>query len=99
VVSSFEKFQTEPPAKLRNNGMSDGPKKRSRAWIRSALIATLLLAYPLSIGPAYRYWGFSAFEVQTLNTAYAPVWWLWRVSEPARKAINWYVGLWVPAMR
>jgi|HubBroStandDraft_6_1064221.scaffolds.fasta_scaffold09875_7 hypothetical protein len=79
--------------------MSDEPKNRPRGWIGRALFAMLLLAYPLSIGPAYRYWGFGAVDVRILNGAYAPVWWVWRVSEPAKKTINWYVGLWVPAMK
>jgi hypothetical protein len=78
--------------------MSDEPKKRSRGlWIWWAIIV-LLLAYPLSYGPAFRLAldsRDSGTKVLTLSTVYAPIGWVCTRSKPARAATLWYLGLWI----
>ncbi len=78
--------------------MSDESKKRrwsSRAWLLWTLAATMLLAYPLSIGPAYARFLNSADDpiagIERMETIYAPIWWLHRHSEWAKAAIAWYL--------
>ncbi len=73
--------------------MSDEPKKRSRAWI-GRMSLTLLVLYPLSMGPAYGP-AMPLFNPKTLWTAYAPMWWIWTHSKPASRVIDWYLDLWV----
>ncbi|HEV3298845.1 MAG TPA: hypothetical protein VG055_04365 [Planctomycetaceae bacterium] len=56
--------------------MSDEPKKRKWAWIGWALIAVILLAYVLSIGPAERYAATSADPKKAgaiIRSIYAPI--------------------------
>jgi hypothetical protein len=75
--------------------MSDEPKKRTRAWILWALIVVVLLAYPLSMGPANHYALNSKglAGINRMETVYAPIWWLRRHSEWAKAAIDWYLRL------
>ena len=79
-----------------NDGMSDEPKKRPRAWIGWVAVLTLLVLYPLSMGPAYGP-AMPLFEAKTLSTAYAPMWWVWQHCRWATGPIDWYLNLWVPA--
>jgi hypothetical protein len=80
--------------------MSDEPKKRSRWWIWWG--AAILVAYVVSIGPAWR-WVLSADSLtvaeqplKTVHGVYAPVFWLkWNFEFPDR-AIGWYIGRWDP---
>jgi hypothetical protein len=92
VVSSFEKFQTEPPAKLRNDGMSDAPKKQSRAWIGWALIAVVVV-YPLSIGPAFLICRKTNTSLVWMESAYQPLFWAVNASQLVQRAFNWYMAL------
>lgn len=64
-----------------------------RKW---GLLMLLLIAYPLSIGPASRalmVW--DLISVKTFNTIYAPIYatypWL---PEPAWRAVTWYFDVW-----
>jgi hypothetical protein len=70
--------------------MSDEPKKGTRAGLLWALIAVLLLVYPLSLGPALWLGRVSNTGIAGENSAYAPIWWLYAQSRPARAAIDWY---------
>jgi hypothetical protein len=83
--------------------MSDEPKKRSRPWIGLALFALLVL-YPLSIGPAYRYAYSSDLKgllsnLQRVDQAYAPIEWICDRSEWAARAVLWYKGCWIRGSR
>ena len=73
-----------------NDGMSDEPKKRPRAWIGWVAVLTLLVLYPLSMGPAYGP-AMPLFEAKTLSTAYAPMWWVWQHCRWATGPIDWYL--------
>jgi hypothetical protein len=77
--------------------MSEEPKKRRGAWIWWALAAVLLMAYPLSTGPAIRIADAADDHVaslRTFNVVYAPIGWLRRHSKPARTVIDWYMVFW-----
>jgi hypothetical protein len=82
--------------------MSDEPKK-TRAWIRwMGAVVLLTLLYPLSFGPAWR-WALSASSTieagqrtRTLNTVYAPIYWLNDNFEWPGYAIGWYISKWEP---
>jgi hypothetical protein len=83
-----------------NDGMSEEPKKkRVRAWFVWAPILLLLLAYVLSIGPAYSHAVRSSGDAnearKMLDTTYAPIVWLARHSAPVRKAIDRYMSWWL----
>ncbi len=73
--------------------MSDEPKKRSRGWIGCAAIVMLLLAYPLSTGPAL-WWasakGPRSERWDTLNLVYAPLDWVGKRCDWFDKAMTWY---------
>jgi hypothetical protein len=75
--------------------MSDEPKKRPRAWgwIGWAMIAILLLAYPLSMPPVMR-WGFDRGELpRPVYKLYKPV--MWVASLPVLKGMmSWYSSFW-----
>jgi len=78
--------------------MSDEPKKRLRAWNLWGIILLILLAYPLSAGPAFRF-AYNSRDprtrLRTFSTVYAPIGWLRRQSKATKTAIDWYMGLWV----
>ena len=75
--------------------MSDEAKKRSRKW-GWALLAVLLLAYPLSMDPAYRLvYQSHGRNFETVSTVYAPIWWIERHSDWAAPVIHWYMRTWV----
>jgi hypothetical protein len=66
--------------------MSDEPKKRSRAWIIHWAAVALLVAYPLSMGPAIRYGGIDAVKF------YRPLEWM--TPEQVDPLLNWYLEFW-----
>jgi hypothetical protein len=79
--------------------MSDEPKKkRSRAWIASALLALVTL-YPLSIGPAF--WLCLHTENRTVRAAYeivyAPILWATIRSDTIRDVVIPYLARWTPS--
>jgi hypothetical protein len=72
--------------------MSDEPKKRrSWAWTTLALLL-LLMAYPLSMGPALRY--SSDFRSVFWGGFYEPVAQLSETWRPLENLKDWYMGLW-----
>jgi hypothetical protein len=78
--------------------MSDEPKKRSRAWIWWTASVLFLVAYPLSIGPAFRIfertdneWIRSAYK-----TVYAPLFWVCSKWETLSSTKTWYILSAVP---
>ena len=78
--------------------MNDEPKTRSWRWIVWVLLAVLLLAYPLSYGPAFRLAldsRDSGTNILTHRTVYAPIGWLCTRSKTARAVTLWYLGLWI----
>ncbi|MEP6671093.1 MAG: hypothetical protein ABJF10_18175 [Chthoniobacter sp.] len=65
-----------------------------------ALFLFLLFAYPLSIGPAAR-WYYNTYPHGDPNphwteVLYAPLNWADNHSNTARTAMTWYIRLWVP---
>jgi hypothetical protein len=81
-----------------DDGMSDEPKKRPRAWIGwTALV--LFVLYPLSMGPVWWLddhfgpWG-SGIVSGPQFTAYAPLFWLGERFPSFGNALHWYVHLW-----
>jgi hypothetical protein len=62
--------------------MSDEPKKRSRRWIVWVLLAVLLLAYPLSIGPAVRFREHNPISFEAMVGIYLPLELATRKCEP-----------------
>jgi hypothetical protein len=80
--------------------MSDEPKKRSRSLIFCwVFLALMVLIYPLSYGPAFRFACKSRDQknrFQTLGTIYAPIGWLGRQSKWVRDVTVWYLELWTP---
>jgi hypothetical protein len=72
--------------------MSDEPKKRPRVWISWALVVVLVL-YPLSIGPAYRFGGDD--QLENIGTVYTPLWWLYRRVACVEYAMDWYIEKWL----
>jgi hypothetical protein len=82
-----------PRQTSQNDGMSDEPKKRSRAWIWWAMI-TLIVLYPLSEGPAF-WWasqeGAFSKRWQTMKTVYAPLECACNRAEWFGDAMRWYV--------
>jgi hypothetical protein len=81
-----------------NDGVSDDPKKRSRAWIGWTLIAVFVL-YPRSIGPAAGMECYSPLRGEKLNrfvsVTYAPLERLYKANRILEKAVDRYVWLWV----
>jgi hypothetical protein len=78
--------------------MSNEPKKRLRAWNLWGIILVILLAYPLSFGPAYRFAQDSHdpdTQMRTISTIYAPIGWLCMRSKPTKAVLFWYLGLWI----
>jgi len=71
--------------------MSDEPKKQRWAWIGWALLALLML-YPLSMGPAIRYFG--GPDSRILWNAYYPVVRLCDRSAPLKYLKDRYNDLW-----
>jgi hypothetical protein len=73
---------------MRNDGMSDEPKKRSRAWIWWALL--VLVVYPLSAGPAW--WIADRFDCwDAVFVAYLPVSWPLSHVPQLYAAFIWYL--------
>jgi hypothetical protein len=81
----------------RNNGMSDEPKQRPRAWIGWAAL-TLFVLYSLSIGPALRAVKLSGDEglYSAFLTFYAPIVWAAQQWAVLDEAAHWYGTLWDP---
>ena len=75
--------------------MSDGPKKRRRAWIGWGLVLVFVL-YPLSVGPVTWFvtHGHSGL-LADWDTAYAPLFWACNRSDALSSLLSWYMGLWV----
>ena len=64
------------------------------------VLAVLLLAYPLSIGPVTRYYMGNTYATSThppasYYTFYQPLWWCCK-SGPAQMLLAWYVEVWYP---
>ena len=77
--------------------MSDEPKRRPRAWIGWVTI-TLLVLYPLSMGPVGRIAHNFGFDVIAIDKAiYGPILWLRDSSESFSRALIWYLGFWEPS--
>lgn len=72
--------------------MSEVKKKR---WATTAL-ATLLLLYPLSSGPAYGLVVRGYFDLRYYKAAYRPFWWLAGQSRALLNACEWYTEVWEP---
>jgi hypothetical protein len=72
--------------------MSDEPKKRPRAWLVWAVIAAFCLAYPLSMGPAIKYFG--SPESTAVLDVYNPVLQICELWSPLKSLKNWYNDLW-----
>jgi hypothetical protein len=70
--------------------MSDEPKKRSRVWIVWAIVATLCLAYPLSMGPAVRY----ADLGSNVLRLYDPLERCCQLWQPLENLKAWYTEIW-----
>jgi hypothetical protein len=77
------------------NGMSDEPKKHTRAWFLWALIASLPLAYLLALGPVASRALLPGDPKAALNGIYAPVGWLCEHSYFARQMVSWYIAWWL----
>jgi hypothetical protein len=93
MMGQIPAAQLVTPAKPREDGMSDEPKKRSRAWIGWTLIAGLVL-YPLSIGPVLFICGFFSLDEPTaLGIVYAPLIPLDRELQPYHQAWRDYGAL------
>jgi hypothetical protein len=78
---------------LSGDGMSDEPKKRSRAWIWWAALTVLLAAYPLSIGPAFllaRKFGGAPVALMI----YMPILGTLHRWPPIGRVVIWYLHLW-----
>jgi hypothetical protein len=74
------------------DGMSDEPKKRSRGWIVWALIAFLLMVYPLSMPPALN-WTIGHGHVRVVYNFYRPVMSVAKL--PVLKdMMKWYSSIW-----
>jgi hypothetical protein len=74
--------------------MSDEPKMHTRAWFLWALIAVLLLVYPLSLGPAAWLAKVSNTGIDDHHSVYAPIFWLGRQSPDVEQAIESYMRAW-----
>jgi len=72
--------------------MSDEPKKRSWVWLVWAVITALCLAYPLSMGPAIKYFG--SPESTAVLDVYNPVLQICELWSPLKSLKNWYNDLW-----
>jgi hypothetical protein len=76
--------------------MSDEPKKRSRRWDWWMAIPTLMLAYPLSAGPAIRMAAHvgspEAFAV--FSVIYRPLGLACQQTDTTLNALNWYLERW-----
>jgi len=64
------------------------------------VLAALLLAYPLSIGPVNRYYMGTSAEAsrdfpKALKTFYAPLWWCCKV-QPFGVLMQRYEEMWLP---
>jgi hypothetical protein len=75
--------------------MSDAPKKgRSWGWVVWALLGLAFL-YVLSVGPAEALGRRGYISQEVGRTVYAPLRWLFQNSPLARRAIGWYLSLWM----
>ncbi|HSU55620.1 MAG TPA: hypothetical protein VLT36_16310 [Candidatus Dormibacteraeota bacterium] len=61
-------------------------------WLLVAL-GVLLLAYPLSTGPAAKYYE-NKGAPKAVRTFYAPLVFLYERNESAHRALDWYARLW-----
>jgi hypothetical protein len=76
--------------------MSEAPTHCSRHRIVWVAVVLLLLAYPLSIGPADRFVckARNPAATQTFVVVYAPIKWLCRQSNSVRDLIYRYIVWW-----
>jgi hypothetical protein len=72
--------------------MSDGPKKRSLGWIGCWALVTLLVLYPLSIGPAVWISFALGQPADWTNRPYRPVLWLAFQSDVSNKILYEYMN-------
>ncbi len=82
-----------PPSRFGYNaGMSDERKRRSPVLTALVAIVAVAILYVLSFGPAtarcHPGWQ------QTIDFAYAPLFWLCNEVPTATRVLGWYVGLW-----
>jgi hypothetical protein len=75
------------------------PKKPGVAfWASVVVLAVLMVAYPLSVGPVQ--WlddrgQLPSWADKPIAVVYAPLDWIIQHSDAARMAAEWYIGLWV----
>jgi|HubBroStandDraft_6_1064221.scaffolds.fasta_scaffold1408180_2 hypothetical protein len=79
--------------------MSDEPKRRHRAWIFWAALITLLVLYPLSLGPAFRLVWTSQDDpanLRVFKVVYRPISWARMHSETVTNLTDWYMSFCMP---
>jgi hypothetical protein len=88
---SEERAETGPAEAQTSDSTHDKPGSFWIIWI----IISLLLAYPLSIGPAAKFYGWRGRGAPAaVRTFYAPLAQAYNRNHKVKKAIDWYVGLW-----
>lgn len=70
----------------------EAPARGGSLWILVSLIC-LLLAYPLSMGPALRCFRTHGVPVAA-RVLYAPIIFAYEHNDKLRQAFDWYVSLW-----
>jgi hypothetical protein len=80
--------------------MSDRQKQPGVAfWATVVVVVALVLAYPLSLGPAiwlYHHKFVPNWARMPIQVVYSPLEWLaHRGPGPVRDSLNWYVELWI----
>jgi hypothetical protein len=75
--------------------MTDRKKPGMAFWATVALVV-VLVAYPLSLGPATWLFNNGWLPGTAINWLYAPLAWIGEKSEPFGNALEWYVMLWMP---
>jgi hypothetical protein len=74
-------------------------KKPGVAFWATLVVVAVLVAYPLSIGPAYwlkrQDWAYGSTH-GAFHAVYGPIIWIYQQGpQPAHDAIGWYVDLWL----
>ena len=77
--------------------MTPSRKNPGVAFWATVVVVVVLVAYPLSFGPAC--WLASrdllpAWAVLPLMVCYHPLNWIRHLPPPAKEALDWYIGLW-----
>ena len=79
--------------------MSDKTKGKRWGWTAAVcVLLTLLVLYPLSIGPGSQI-AFAYGRADLLETVYAPVLWAASESETVNEFVGWYLQLWARMLR